>query len=204
MARGLLAPRDAHVPAAGQRRLHARLPERCLRSEPRDRAETSSATSSCVTTPSCRATSWPNPSCGWQSSTSSTPSLARPGSDPALVSPPDRRDRANERVPSGPRLPQLQDPLRSSARHAEARSALRDLRPLDRDGGHSPARGQGRARRHPLVGPDGGLPHRGARADEDADDEECRHRPDRVEGRVRRAPQRAAGSSSATRCAAST
>ena len=53
--------------------------------------------------------------------------------------------------------------------------------------------GQGRARRHPLVRPARGLPHRGARADEGADGEERRHRPGRRQGRLRRQAAAAGG-----------
>ena len=57
--------------------------------------------------------------------------------------------------------------------------------------GDPPARRQGRARRHPLERPARRLPHRGPRADEDADGEERGHRPGRRQGRLRRQGQRA-------------
>jgi glutamate dehydrogenase len=44
---------------------------------------------------------------------------------------------------------------------------------------------QGRARRHPLVGPTRGFPHRGARADEGADGEKRRHCAGGLERRIR-------------------
>ena len=58
-------------------------------------------------------------------------------------------------------------------------------------GGRPPARREGRPRRHPLVGPPRGLPHRDPRADEGADGQERRDRPGGREGRLRR--QAAAG-----------
>ena len=54
--------------------------------------------------------------------------------------------------------------------------ALRDLRLPPAGRGHPPARRARGARRHPLVGPARGLPHRGARADEGADGQERRDR----------------------------
>ena len=56
------------------------------------------------------------------------------------------------------------------------RAALRDLRLPPAGRGHPPARRARRARRHPLVGPARGLPHRGARADEGPDGQERRDR----------------------------
>ena len=50
----------------------------------------------------------------------------------------------------------------------------------------APPRRAGGARRHPLVGPPRGLPHRGARADEGPDRQERRDRPGRRQGRLRR------------------
>ena len=86
---------------------------------------------------------------------------------------------------AGPALPLVQAPLGRGAGHAEAVPAVRDLRVLAGDGGHPPPRRPGRARRDPLVGPHGGLPHRGPRPDEGADGEERRHRARRLEGRLR-------------------
>ena len=74
---------------------------------------------------------------------------------------------------------------------ARAAADVRDLRLLAAHRGGAPARRQGRPRRHPLVRPARGLPHRGARADEGADGQERRHRARRREGRLRR--QAAAG-----------
>ena len=62
---------------------------------------------------------------------------------------------------------------------------LRDLRLCAAHRRRAPARRQGRARRHPLVGPARGLPHRGARPDEGADGQERRHRAGRRQGRLR-------------------
>ena len=111
--------------------------------------------------------------------------VARRGSDPPLVPPSHRRDHGRTR--SSPTARFLSFKIRSAAVPDMPRPypALRDLRLLDGDGGHPPARREGRARRHSLVGPAGGLPHRGPRPDEDADDEERRHRADRIEGRIR-------------------
>ena len=82
--------------------------------------------------------------------------------------------------------------LRSArrARDPAARAALRDLRLLAGDGGHPPARRQGRARRPALVGPPG-LPHGGLRADARAGDQERGDRPRRRQGRL--LPQGPAG-----------
>ena len=76
------------------------------------------------------------------------------------------------------------------ARDPAARAAVRDLRLLARDGGHPPARRQGRPRRAALVGPPG-LPHRGLRADARAGDQERRDRARGREGRL--LPQGPAG-----------
>ena len=65
------------------------------------------------------------------------------------------------------------------------RPLVRDLRPLAAARGHPPARGPGRARRHPLERPPRRLPHRGPGPDEDADGQELGHRAGRLEGRIR-------------------
>ena len=70
-------------------------------------------------------------------------------------------------------------------RAAAAAAARRDLRLQPARRGHPPARRQGGARRHPLVRPARGLPHRGARPDEGADGEERGHRAGRLQGRLR-------------------
>ena len=82
-------------------------------------------------------------------------------------------------------LPLLQARPCARARPAPAAPAVRDLGLLTAHRGRAPPRRQGGARRHPLVGPPRGLPHRGARADEGADGEERRHRPRRRQGRLR-------------------
>ena len=61
-----------------------------------------------------------------------------------------------------------------------AAPALRDLRLLAAHRGRAPPRRPGGARRHPLVGPPRGLPHRGARPDEGPDGEERGDRPGRA------------------------
>ena len=68
---------------------------------------------------------------------------------------------------------------------AAAAAVLRDLRLQPAGGGDPPARRQGGARRHPLVRPARGLPHRGPGPDEGADGEERRHRAGRLQGRLR-------------------
>ena len=78
------------------------------------------------------------------------------------------------------------------ARPARAQADVRDLRLLAALRRRAPARRQGRARRPALVGPAGGLPHRGAGPGEGADGEERRHRAGRLQGRLR-AEARAAG-----------
>ena len=68
---------------------------------------------------------------------------------------------------------------------AAAAAAVRDLRLLAARRGRAPARRRGRPGRAALVRPAGGLPHRGARADEGAAGEERRDRAGRRQGRVR-------------------
>ena len=67
---------------------------------------------------------------------------------------------------------------------AAAAPAVRDLCLQPAGRGRAYARRQGRARRHPLVRPQGGFPHRDPGADEGADGQECGHRAGRVEGRL--------------------
>ncbi len=110
---------------------------------------------------------------------------------PAQLFDPDPQDRAHELL-SAVAVGRAQTLSRGQARQQRDRSAaaaapaVRDLRlqPAGRRRAH--ARRQGRARRHPLVRPQGGFPHRDPRADEGADGQERGHRPGRVEGRVRR------------------
>ena len=70
-------------------------------------------------------------------------------------------------------------------RPAAAEAALRDLRLFAARRGRAPALRQGGARRHPLVGPAAGLPHRGARPRQGAAGEERRDRAGRRQGRLR-------------------
>ena len=71
-------------------------------------------------------------------------------------------------------------------RSAAAAAAPRDLGVRAAGRGRPPARRRHRPRRAALERPPGGLPHRGARADEGADGEERGHRADRRQGRLRR------------------
>ena len=82
-------------------------------------------------------------------------------------------------------VPVAQDRSGGGAGDAAAAAGVRDLRVRPAHRGRAPARRQGRARRHPLVGPARGLPHRGARPDEGADGQELRHRAGRGQGRLR-------------------
>ena len=110
----------------------------------------------------------------------------------------DRGDAAHELLPAGagggpkPYLSFKLDPTRLPLAAAAA-PALRDLRLLAAHRGRAPARRQGRARRHPLVGPARRLPHRGARPDEGADGQERGDRAGRREGRLRRQAPAAGG-----------
>ena len=118
----------------------------------------------------------PGPARSWPRSTRTGSSA----SSSARSTPP------SARTPTCPTaVPELQAPSARRAGHAQAVPAVRDLRVLAADGGDPPARRDGRARRDPLVGPQGGLPHRGARPDEGPEGEERRHRPRRIEGRLR-------------------
>ena len=102
--------------------------------------------------------------------------------------------------PDGARQAMARDQARlgPDPRPAPPAAGVRDLRLLAPGRGRPPARWVGRPRRPALVGPAGGLPHGGARADEGADGEERRHRAGRRQGRLRRqapaqGPGRAAG-----------
>ncbi len=70
-------------------------------------------------------------------------------------------------------------------RPAAAAAALRDLRLFAARRGRAPALRQGRARRHPLVRPAAGFPHRGARPGQGAAGQERRDRAGRRQGRLR-------------------
>ena len=69
---------------------------------------------------------------------------------------------------------------------AAAEAEVRDLRLQSARRGRAPAHGRGRARRHPLVRPARGFPHRGPRPDEGAERQEHAHRAGRRQGRLRR------------------
>ena len=69
-------------------------------------------------------------------------------------------------------------------RAAGAAAAGRDLRLQPAHGGHPSARRPGGARRHPLVRPARGFPHRDPRPDEGADGEERGDRAGRLQGRL--------------------
>ncbi len=96
-------------------------------------------------------------------------------------------------APSGEPKPYLAVKLASQRDRpvAAAAPALRDLRLQPAHGGGAHARRQGRARRHPLVRPPGGFPHRDPRPDEGADGEERGHRAGRLERRLCREARRA-------------
>ena len=68
---------------------------------------------------------------------------------------------------------------------AAAAAALRDLRLFAARRGRASALRQGRARRHPLVGPAAGFPHRGARPRQGAAGQERGDRAGRRQGRLR-------------------
>ena len=70
-------------------------------------------------------------------------------------------------------------------RPAAAEAALRDLRLFAAGRGRASALRQGRARRHPLVGPAAGFPHRGPRPGEGAAGQERGDRAGRRQGRLR-------------------
>ncbi len=92
---------------------------------------------------------------------------------------PDRRRRPGEAADRH----QIRE--RQDHRPAIAASALRNLRLFAARGRRAPALRQGGARRHPLVGPAAGLPHRGARPGEGAAGQERGDRAGRRQGRLR-------------------
>ena len=111
----------------------------------------------------------------------------RRGPHPALVPGPGAGHAADELVPAdrcgAPGGVQARPG--AGARPAPAPAPLRDLRLLAPGGGRAPAGRPGEPGRDPLVGPPGGLPHRGPRPHEGPDGEERRHRPGRRQGRLR-------------------
>ena len=93
----------------------------------------------------------------------------RRGPHPARLPPADPQDVADQllsarrdRAAQALSLDQAREPGHRPA--AAAPAAVRDLRLQPTHGGVSPARRQGCARRHPLVRPQGGFPHRDPRA----------------------------------------
>src|SRR5207248_8808146 len=79
----------------------------------------------------------------------------------------------------------LQTRLAENRRASCPTTDVRDLRLLPADGRCSSARGESRARRNSLVRSPRRLPHRNPRADESAERQECGHRADGIEGRLR-------------------
>ena len=92
---------------------------------------------------------------------------------------PDRRQRPAQ----GADLDQVRQP--QDRRPAAAAPALRDFRLFAARRGRASALRQGRARRHPLVGPAAGFPHRSPRPREGAAGQERGHRAGRRQGRLR-------------------
>ena len=91
----------------------------------------------------------------------------------------DRRERRAPAVPGAQARPPRH------CRAAPAPPAVRGVRLLPAGGGRAPAIRRGGARWVALVGPPGGLPHRGAGPGQGASRQERRHRARRSEGRVR-------------------
>ena len=89
----------------------------------------------------------------------------------------------DERPAEGDDRDQVRQP--QDRRPAAAAAALRDLRLFAARRGRAPALRQGGARRHPLVRPAAGFPHRGARPGQGAAGQECRDRAGRRQGRLR-------------------
>ena len=88
-------------------------------------------------------------------------------------------------------LPLVEDRVAVSGRSARAAAVVRDLGVLAAHRGCASSVRSDRARRHQILRPPRGLPHRGARAGEDADGEERGDRAGRLEGWLRRqAPAR--------------
>ena len=114
---------------------------------------------------------------------------SRRGPHPAQLSGRDRRDPAHQLLPAGRRrraeaLPLLQARPAADSGTPGAAAAIRDFRLFAARRGRASARRRGGARRHTLVGPARGFPHRGAGARQGADGEECGDRPGRLQGRL--------------------
>ena len=101
------------------------------------------------------------------------------------VPPQDGGSRGSPPGATEPPAPGTQARPRPHPRADPAAAEVRDLRLLAPAGGGAPAVRPGGARRAALVGPAGGLPHRGPRAGEGAGGEERGHRPVRGQGRLR-------------------
>ena len=111
------------------------------------------------------------------------------GPHPAAVPEPDRRNRAHQLLPGGRRRPAARDHHLQVRRQglgpgAAAASLPRDLGLLAARGRRAPALRADRARRHPLVGPGAGFPHRDPRAGAGAARQERGDRADRRQGRL--------------------
>jgi glutamate dehydrogenase len=111
---------------------------------------------------------------------------------PAALRHPHRSDIAHELLPVGvgsglsaQAVPLVQARLPEDQGAAAAAAAVRDFRLLAGDGRDPPPGRQGRPRRDPLVRPARGFPDGDPRPDESAEREECRHRADGLEGRLR-------------------
>ena len=120
----------------------------------------------------------------------------RRGPDPAQLHRSHSGDAPHQLLPARPgrdteALPLVQARPAPDPRAARAAADVRDIRLLAAGGGGASARRRRRARRHPLVGPARGLPHRGAGAREGPAGEERGDRAGRLEGRLR--AQAAAG-----------
>ena len=107
--------------------------------------------------------------------------------------------RTNAYRPARRRRPRVRPPARAllqarpgdDPRPAAASADVRDLGVLTPRRGRAPPRRAGRPRRAALERPAGGLPHRGAGADEGPDGEERGHHPGRGQGWLRREAARA-------------
>ena len=119
----------------------------------------------------------------------------RRGPHPAALPQPHPRHAAHQLLPArrGRRaqaLPLVQARQPRGRRTAAPRPLVEIFVYSPRVEGDASARRQGRARRHPLVRPARGFPHRGPRPDEGADGQERRHRAGRLEGRLRASSSR--------------
>ena len=109
----------------------------------------------------------------------------RRGPHPAALPQPDPIDAQDQFLPARQGLHLLQARFPCAGGAAAAAPAGGDLGLFAAGRGGASARRQGGARRHPLVRPARGFPHRGAEPDEGPDGEERRHRARRLQGRLR-------------------